>query len=316
MCQSDRIELKPIRSNSNLSDTNRRLETDRFELEPIDSNANLSDRCAVLIFNGVGYVCVHRINVDKLTVFNKVELLNLIKGACARAPTDNKAAHKCLTEVGLITCTFDPDAHGLDCEGFEDALITSSIEMFAKDEDCAGERAAGATPGGTRTVSGFIARAVSAKSLHDQLQWVRSPAYEKQTVHCMVLKYLEWLENNEHEGFLDEGWSAKEVYAKWQSLHLHRAALRERFGGGGANSYPILPVHASMFLNDVHKKKMSDTSGGGRRTLQEDMLSHGAVLNARTGMNPFKRIASNSNLSDPTQIYRIQPKPIGSNPNL
>ena len=44
VCQTYRIELKSIGSNSNLSNRNRRLETDRFELESIGSNSNLSNR--------------------------------------------------------------------------------------------------------------------------------------------------------------------------------------------------------------------------------------------------------------------------------
>ena len=242
--------------------------------------------------------------------------MKLIKDAVHEKPTDPAAPYTVLFELGLITRSFDPTSHGTDCESYDSALVDDVTAAFFDDESFGvRDGTPSGTPSGTST--GHIAKAVCAKSLSDQLSWICSASYKKTTKHHFTLLFLQFLETMEHEGFMEPGWMAADVFAKWQNLHGHRVALRERYGSGSINSYPILPAHAAYFLNDYHKKKLSKVQGqGGRPTKAHHMLSHGSVLQARAGLcaifplplnpwdvtHPTHYTTTHALLRDPTQI--------------
>ena len=85
----------------------------------------------------------------------------------------------------------------------------------------------------------MLRKATQFASLENQLEYVTSVKYREQTINGHVLKFLTYLQETNHEGFYEDGWSANAVYEKWLNLVEYREALLVRFCGGDDNSYPI-----------------------------------------------------------------------------
>lgn len=99
-----------------------------------------------------------------------------------------------------------------------------------------------------------------------------------------MLKFLQFLEDSGHEGFcIENGWGATQTFAKWQNLLDYKEAILDRF----CNTFPILPIHCQLFLNDYLNQQLpGDARTGhhhGRKSVHTKRLMHGTVLKARTG---------------------------------
>lgn len=136
-----------------------------------------------------------------------------------------------------------------------------------------------------------IRRAIAAESVNNTLHYLTSPAYKKGTSENFMLKFLTFLEENGHEGMLDDGWSAHAIHTRMGSLNQHREAILRRFCSPSDESYQILPHHCQAFLDAFVNK--SDLVAGatktGRKSGCEFRLSHGYALRARTGATAFFR---------------------------
>lgn len=159
------------------------------------------------------------------------------------------------------------------------------VVLLDVDDDVADEEFDQAIADGRNDKRVAVRKAIAAESVNNTLHFLTSPHYKSATSDNFLLKFLTFLEDNGHEGMLQEGWGAQAVMHRFGDLVRHREALLNRFCSSSDNSYQILPHHCQAFLDAFVNKSelLKPATALGRNSECGFRLSHGYSLRARTG---------------------------------